>query len=49
MVVSFLYHRYGSMQANGVIDGEKWMSVGNGGISMVISLYSIYPHVLSSS
>lgn len=36
----FLYHRYGGMQANGVIRGEIWMSVGNDGMSM-ISLCSI--------
>jgi len=31
MVMSFLYYRYGSMQANGVIRREKWMSVGSDG------------------
>ena len=36
----FLYHRYGGMQANGVIRGEKWMRVGSDGMSM-ISLYSM--------
>ena len=33
MVMSFLYHRYGSIEANGVIHGEKWISVGNDGMS----------------
>jgi len=41
MVISFLYHRYGSMQANRVRHGEKWMSVGNDGMGKLISLYSI--------
>ena len=42
MVMSFLYHRYGSMQVIGVIHGEKWMSVGNDRMSKMISLYYIY-------
>ena len=28
-------------EANGVIRGEKWMSVGNDGISKMISLYTL--------
>jgi len=48
MVMSSLRHQYGSMQANGVIHGEKWMSVGSDGMSKMISLYSIYSHVLFS-
>ena len=49
MVMSFLYHRYWSMQANGVPHGEKWMSVGNNEMRKMISLYSIlYCYGLSS-
>ena len=42
MVMSFLCYRYGSMQVNGVIHGEKLTSVGNDVMSQMISLYSIY-------
>ena len=31
--------------ADGVIQGEKWMSVGNDVMSKMISLYSIYSYV----
>jgi len=40
MVVSFLCHRYGSMQENWVMRGEKRMSVENDGMGEKISLYS---------
>ena len=40
MVMFFLYDRHGSMQANGVIHGEKWMSMGNDEMSKMVSLYS---------
>ena len=48
MVTPFLYHRHGSMQANGVIHGAKWMSVRNHGMIKMVSLYSICSYVLSS-
>jgi len=48
MAMFFLYHRYGSMQANGAIHEEKWVSVGNDGVGKVISLYSTYSYVLFS-
>lgn len=48
MVISFLYHRYGSMQANGAINRKEWMSVKNDAMSKVISLHSMYPYVLFS-
>ena len=47
--MSFNYHCYGSMQANGVIPGEKWMSVGNDGMSKIVSLYSMLCSYLLSS
>ena len=40
MVMPFIYHGYGSMQANGITHGEKWISVGNDGRSKMVSLYS---------
>jgi len=43
-----IYYSYGSMQANGVIHGDEWMSVGSNGMSKIISLYSIYSYVLFS-
>jgi len=42
MVMSFIYNRYGSMQANGVIHGEEWMSIRNDEMSKTISLYPIF-------
>ena len=39
MVMSFLLHRYGSTQANGVIHGEKQMSIGNERMSKMASLH----------
>lgn len=42
MVISFLYYYYRSTQANGVIHGEKWMSMGGDGTSKIISLHNIY-------
>ena len=46
--MSFLYHRYGSMQANAVMHEVKWLSAGNDGTIKVVSLYFIYSYVLFS-
>lgn len=46
MVMSFIYNCYGSMQENGVIHGEEWMSIRNDEMSKKISLYPIYSYVL---
>jgi len=40
--MSFFYRYYRSTQEDGVVYGEKWMSVGNDGTSKMISLHSIY-------
>ena len=39
MVMSVRFHRYGSTQANGVIHGEKQMSIGKERMSKMVSLY----------
>lgn len=49
MVMSFLYHGYRSMQANGITHGEKWIGVGNDGRSKMVSLYSIIYDYVSST
>jgi len=36
MVMSFLCHRYMSIQANGVIHEEKWVGVGDNGMGQVV-------------
>jgi len=41
MIMPFLYCYFGSTQTNGIIHGEKAMSLGSDGTSM-ISLHSIY-------
>ena len=41
--LSFFHHRYGSMQENGVINEEKWMSVEKDGVGKMASIiYSIF-------
>ena len=40
MVMSFIYHYYGGTQANGVIHGERWMSVGSDGTSKTLYIYN---------
>ena len=41
----FPYHRYESMQGNGVIHGAKWMSVSLANIVLVFPCLTIAPFV----
>ena len=48
MVMSFLCHYYGRAQANGVLYGEKWMSLERWN-DQIISLHSIYQTTVADS
>ena len=45
---SFLYHRYGNLQATEAIYGETFMGVESDGMSKMNSLYILYSYVCLS-